>query len=75
MKIAGTPTLEEKSRNKPGYLSPQFRPRCRQCNKVLPIYPYWNHKDKVTYGYRGHNAFCTLGCGYCFGLQAAQKGE
>jgi hypothetical protein len=26
------------------------------------------------YGYDGNNLFCTLGCGYAYGVRAAKKG-
>ena len=57
----------------PGYLPVAKRPKCVYCGKRLPIYP-WS-SDRARYGYNAHGVFCSLSCGYYYGLAAAGGGK
>jgi hypothetical protein len=67
----------------PGFKPVAQRPRCRNCNK--PLKPHVTRRavegaagvrrtkaDQVVwYGYDSHELFCSLTCGYLFGVRAA----
>lgn len=52
------------------------RPKCRQCGKLLSAYKYadaeWNRGKDRRFGYEGNNFFCTLRCGFYYGLRCVQ---
>lgn len=69
----------------PGYKPGGEHPKCGQCGRELRphgAYEYDTGKriillkaivetpTHVAYGYDSHGAFCTLACGYLYGLRA-----
>lgn len=81
-------TIEEIVSALPGYLSLERRPKCRMCGKTLRLAPMDRTEKSgnrlfvtpiaesavcVHYGYDGDNLFCTIRCGYRYGLYHAQK--
>lgn len=55
-------------------------PRCRNCRRPLPVKKLheWEGATPTTeryigYGHDSDGTFCTLRCGYKFGLEAARK--
>jgi hypothetical protein len=66
----------------PGFLPEGDRPVCRKCNRELKpvgaisdgrtyhLTGYPEKANSIRYGYDGDNYFCTLRCGYAYGLAA-----
>lgn len=52
------------------------RPHCRQCRIELPLYTWRNSQFARelgrVYGYEGSGYFCSLRCGYQYGLALLQ---
>jgi hypothetical protein len=84
----GQKTKDEILKDKPGYVPQGQRPKCHVCGKELPIAPMAPLSDgsgrlfntpiaesatRVNYGYDGDNIFCTMKCGYNFGLAVAKR--
>lgn len=69
----------------PGYLPKGKRPCCLWCGKEMRpvpmregehgLFPSFFEKDHVCvrYGYEGRGSFCTLRCGYEYGMKAAEE--
>lgn len=63
------------------------RPRCKQCGTRLAIHKDWVgyinpvpwetmavYKFEGKYGYEGNGHFCSLHCGYPYGVRVAKAG-
>lgn len=55
-------------------------PNCRECGDRLEPYLYCGHPDidphgKKRWGYNGNNIFCTLRCGFKYGVNAVKRGR
>lgn len=55
------------------------RPLCAFCRKPLPLDGFSCEQDKKVsagrvWGYGGNNVFCTLKCGFSFGLASHRAG-
>ncbi|HLF96976.1 MAG TPA: hypothetical protein VI457_07515 [Methylococcaceae bacterium] len=53
-------------------------PDCKCCGKPLKVFEFfdsqWAKDAGLVYGYKGEGVFCTLRCGYQFGILAVQAG-
>ena len=55
-------------------MSTHIIPRCKQCGESLPHYQYHAQRDsRSEYGYHGDGEFCSLRCGYRYGLRAVRQ--
>ena len=53
---------------------PTDRPKCGNCFAVLRPWPYQNVAPKRNpFGYAGEGIFCSLRCGYHFGVRVVES--